>query len=337
MDKKKLTVTLVTIIAISTMATGCGKTAKLKTDEETAVKLTGGKITANDFYKELKKDNIETLVNMVDHKILDKKYTTTDEETTSIENQISQIKSYYKDNEAGYLSAIKSYFGVESEEELRSVLSLEYKRGQAVNDYVEDHIKDDELESYYKDNVYGDIKASHILISVKTSDDMSDEDKEKEKQKALKKAKEVVEKLDKGEKFEDLAKEYSDDDTNNKKGGNLGYFNKDDMDPNFWNAALALKKKEYTKEPVETSYGYHIILKTGEKKKDSLDDVKDTIKEKIAKDKLNNDRALYYETLINIRQDKKITFGDSELEKLYNDYMDNLMDNARQSSSSSAS
>ena len=42
MNKKKITVTLVTIIAISTMATGCGKTAKLKTDEETAVKLTGG-------------------------------------------------------------------------------------------------------------------------------------------------------------------------------------------------------------------------------------------------------------------------------------------------------
>ena len=337
MNKKKLTVTLVTIIAISTMATGCGKTAKLKTDKETAVKLTGGKITANDFYKELKKENIETLINMIDHKILDKKYTTTEEETTSINNQISQMKSYYKDNEAGYLSAIKSYFGVESEEELRTVLSLEYKRGQAVNDYVEDHIKDDEIESYYKDNIYGDIKASHILISVKTSDDMNDEDKEKEKQKALKKAKEVIEKLNNGEKFKDLAKEYSDDDTNNKKGGNLGYFNKDDMDSNFWNAALNLKKNEYTKEPIETSYGYHIILKTGEKKKDKLEDVKDTIKEKIAKDKLNNDRALFYETLINIRKDKKITFGDSELEKLYNDYMEKLIDNAKQTTNNNAS
>ena len=109
------------------------------------------------------------------------------------------------------------------------------------------------------------------------------------------------------------------------------------MDSNFWNAALNLKKKEYTKEPIETSYGYHIILKTGEKKKEKLEDVKDTIKEKIAKDKLNNDRSLYYETLINIRQDKKITFGDSELEKLYNDYMEKLIDNAKQTTNNNAS
>ncbi len=334
---KKIAIGLVSILTVSALTTGCGKTAKLNTTNKDAVSLTSGKITATDFYNELKLENIETLVNMIDHKILDKKYKTTDEETSSIDNQIEQIKSYYKDNESGYLSAIKSYFNVDSEDELRKVLSLEYKRGQAVNDYIEDHLKDDEIKNYYDNNTYGDIKASHILISVKTTDKMSDDEKEKAKQKALKKAKSIIKKLDNGEKFKDLAKKYSDDDTNKDKGGNLGYFNKDDMDSNFWNAALKLKKNEYSKEPVETSYGYHIILKTGEKEKASLDDSKSSIKETLAKNKLSNDKALYYQTLMDIRKDKKITFGDSELEKAYNDYMDNLIKNATSSSSSSSS
>lgn len=332
---KKIGITFLTILTIIPLTTGCGKTAKLEVEEDTAVKLTSGKITASDFYNELKSENIEVLINMIDHKILDKKYATNDEETSSINSQIEQVKSYYKDNEDAYLSAIRSYFGVSSEEELRTVLSLEYKRGEAVNDYIEDHLKDDEINNYYENNVYGDIQASHILISVKTSDDMSDEDKEKEKQKALKKAKSVIEKLNNGEKFKDLAKKYSDDDTNKNNGGSLGYFNKDDMDANFWKAALELKKDEYTKEPVESSYGYHIILKTDEKEKDSLEDEKDSIKETLAKDKLSNDRSLYYQTLMDIRKDKKISFGDSELEKKYNEYMEKLIENSRNSSSAS--
>lgn len=332
MRKKKTIICLITILTISLMATGCGKEAKLKTEDDTAVALKGGKITANALYKELKKDSIETLVDMIDHKILDKKYPSDDSEEESIDKQIEQLKSYYSDDDT-YLSAIKSYFGVEDEDELRDVLSLEYKRGLAVNDYIKENIKDDEIQKYYDENIYGDIKASHILISVETKDDMSDEEKEKAKEKALKKAKKIIKKLDAGEDFSELAKKYSDDDANKDDGGNLGYFNSDDMDSNFWDAAVKLEKNKYTTEPVESSYGYHIILKTGEKKKATLKSVKSTIKDTLAKEKLNNDSTLYYQSLIEIRKEKNITFGDSELEKMYNDYMDELIENAQSSTS----
>lgn len=333
MNKKKIVTTLVIALAISTVSTGCGKEAKLKTDDETVVALNKSKITAEDLYKELKKNSIETLIDMIDHKILDKKYPTDDEEENSIDEQISQIKSYYQDDEASYLAAIKTYFGVEDEDELRDKLSLEYKRSLAVNDYLEDNIKDDEIEKYYNENVYGDIEASHILISVETTDDMSDEDKEKAKNKAYEKAKDIIKKLDNGEKFEKLAKKYSDDEANAKNGGELGYFNKDDMDANFWNAALALEKNKYSSEPVESAYGYHIILKTGEKEKESLDSMKDTIVETLAKEKLNNDSTLYYESLMAIREKKKMSFGDSELEKSYKEYMNDLIEQAKSNSS----
>lgn len=46
---------------------------------------------------------------------------------------------------------------------------------------------------------------------------MSDSEKKDEEEKALKLAKEIIAKLDKGEKFEDLAKEYSDDDATSEK------------------------------------------------------------------------------------------------------------------------
>lgn len=334
MNKKKLVTILIMIIAITSITTGCGKTAKLETDDKTVVALSGRKITAQNLYDELKQNSIEVLIDMIDHKLLDKKYPTNDEEKNSIEDQISQIKSYYQDNEDNYLAAIQTYFGVKDEDELRDKLSLEYKRNLAVNDYIEDNIKDDEIQKYYDKNVYGDIEASHILISVETTNDMSDEEKEKAKNEAYKKAQDIIKKLDNGEDFAKLAKKYSQDESNAKKGGKLGYFNKDDMDAGFWNGALSLKKNEYSKEPVESAYGYHVILKTGEKEKESLDSVKDTIIETLAKEKLDSDSTLYYDALMGIREDKKITFGDDELEKAYKEYMNDLIKKAKDQSNS---
>lgn len=330
MKKKRILHYFGLIMIITLLLTGCGKSTKLK-DNSTAVALKGNKITANDFYNELKKDSIEKLVNMIDHKLFDKKYPSDQEEENSINSQIENIKSYYKDNEEAYLSTIKSYFGANSEDELRSILSLEYKRNMAVNDYIKDNITDAEIKKYYDENIYGDIKASHILISIENKDDMSDKEKEEAKDKALKKAKKIIKELNDGKKFSELAKKYSDDDANKDKGGDLGYFNKDDMDGSFWNAVLKLKKNEYTKEPIESSYGYHIILKTGSKEKKTLKGVKSSIKETLTTDKLNNDKALYYKTLMSIRDKKEITFGDKELEKQYNDYMDELIERVNSS------
>ena len=191
MNKGKGILCLSAVLIASLTLTGCGKTAELKVGKETAVAVKGSKITANNLYNELKKDSVEKLVNMIDHKLFDKKYPTDDNETKSIDKQIEQIKSYYKDDEDSYLSAIKTYFGVESEDELKETLSLEYKRGLAVNDYLEDNISDDEVQKYYDNNIFGDVKASHILISVNTTDKMSDDEKNKVKEKALNKAKKV--------------------------------------------------------------------------------------------------------------------------------------------------
>lgn len=88
------------------------------------------------------------------------------------------------------------------------------------------------------------IKASHILV-------------EKHSQ-----ALEVIELLRSGEDFAKLAQKFSTG-PSKKKGGSLGTFGRGQMVKEFEKAAFALEKGEFTKEPVKTQFGYHVILRTG--------------------------------------------------------------------------
>lgn len=332
MKKSKIVMGISALLVVSLIMTGCGKKIEVKNGSKVAVSIKGDKFTATEYYQKIKKDNIHTIVEMIDHSILDKKYKSDEEEKEYIENQIKQIKSYYGEDDETYKKVIKQYFGVDSEEELKEMIALEYKREKAVNEYIEKNIKDDEIEKYYNENIFGEIKASHILISTNTKADATDEEKAKAEKEALEKAKKVIKELNKGKKFKDLAKKYSDDKATSSNGGDLGYFQLGDMVVDFSNAVKELKKNEYTKEPVKTQYGYHIILRTGEKDKAKLEDVKDDIKEKIRENKLNEDKTLYYETLKEIREENKIKWNDDELKNAYENYMQELINSVKESS-----
>lgn len=327
---KKVGIGLCSLLAITTITTGCGKEAKLD-DNTTAVSLKGAKITATDYYNEIKTSNISKLVDIIDHQLFDEKYPSNDEEDKSVKEQINQIKETYGSNETMYLSAIQQYFGVSSEDELEEMLRLEYKRNEAVEDYIKDALSDKEIENYYNENIIGDIKASHILIKPDVDSDATDEEKQKAENKAKKEAEKIIKKLKDGEDFARLAKEYSDDTSTAKDGGNLGYFNTDDMDENFMDAVKKLNNNEYTKEPVKTQYGYHIILKVDQKDKPKLKEVKDDIKTTLANAKLNGNSTLHYQTLIDIREKNNIKWQDDKLEKQYNELMDQLLESASSS------
>jgi peptidyl-prolyl cis-trans isomerase C len=74
------------------------------------------------------------------------------------------------------------------------------------------------------------------------------------------KATDIIAQLKAGAKFEDLAKKYGDPkDAATQQGGDLGYFKKGDMLPEFSDAAFKLKKGEYTTTPIHTKYGWHVI------------------------------------------------------------------------------
>jgi peptidyl-prolyl cis-trans isomerase C len=72
-------------------------------------------------------------------------------------------------------------------------------------------------------------------------------------------AKDIIAQLDKGADFATLAKDKTTDPSGKSNGGDLGYFTKQDMVPEFANAAFALKPGEYNKTPVKTQFGWHVI------------------------------------------------------------------------------
>ena len=331
MKKRKLIMVLTTILAVSFLTTGCGREIPVKNGSKVAVSTKGNKFTATEYYEKIKEDNIGTLINMIDHGLFDKKYKTSDEETKEVDGQVSQIRSYSGDSEETFVSIIQQYFGVETEEELREMLSLEYKRNKAVEDYLKDNLKDSEIKKYYNENIFGEVQASHILITIDVKDDATDEEKENADKEAKKTAEDIIKQLDNGKKFSTLAKKYSKDEANASKGGDLGYFDLSTMVEEFSNAVKKLKVDEYTKEPVKTEFGYHVILKTGEKEKKALKEVKDTIKETLAKQKLDDDKSLYYETLKNVRKKNKITWNDDTLKKAYEEYVEDLIEKAKNS------
>ncbi|MDA8162680.1 MAG: peptidylprolyl isomerase [Desulfobacteraceae bacterium] len=124
-------------------------------------------------------------------------------------------------------------------------------------------VSDAEAKSYYEKNKAEFsqpemIKASHILIRVPAGAD------EKAWKEAEAKIKDIKSKLDKGADFAQMAKQYSEDPGTKDKGGELGFFPKGRMVPDFEKAAFSLKPGQIS-GPVKTSFGYHLI-KVEEKK-----------------------------------------------------------------------
>ena len=60
----------------------------------------------------------------------------------------------------------------------KEILQLEYRRNAAVNDYIDSNIKDDEIEKYYKNEIFGEVKASHILIMPSVSENATSDETE---------------------------------------------------------------------------------------------------------------------------------------------------------------
>lgn len=320
--KKKL----ICILAVLLLVTSCGKVPKLKNGDEAVVTMKDGDISVEKLYSEMKeKYALDMLITKIDTAILNNVYKTDDEEKNYIDKQLETIKYYYETYYKSQYKSFQEYLtqnGVESEDELKENIRLTYKRNKAVKDYVKSIITDKEIEKYYDEEIFGDISASHILIKPEYDKNASDEEKKEAEKKALKEAKEVIVKLKKGEDFAELAKEYSDDSSNSKSGGKLADFNHGQMVEAFEDAAKDLKVGSYTTTPVKTEFGYHIILKTAQKDKPALKEVKDDIISDLTDEKLKDDSTLEVTALVELRKKHKVEIQDKDIKKLYEAYVE---------------
>ncbi len=315
--KKRLLLLSLCVIILGTA--GCGKQeVELKDGEQVIASIKGNKVTAEDLFDKLKNSYGETtLINMIDEYIANKEVETTDEMTSNAKNQIKEMKDYYESN--GYKwDEVLDQYGYSSESVLVDEYVVNAKKEEVAKNYLKTQVSDDEINAYYDKEIYGNYTAKHILISPDVADDASDEDKEKAESKALETAKKIIEKLDDGEKWADLVKEYSNDDASKDNEGLISDFTKGDVVDEFFDATLKLKDGEYTKEPVESSYGYHIILKVSNTEKPALKDVKDDVISSIVENKMTNDSTLFNTAWVDIRKNYELKINDTVIEDKYN-------------------
>ncbi len=270
-------------------------------------------ITADDLYESMKKHfSVNTLLNDIDDIILTKKYPSDDE----MEKNVKDTAEYYYgvyENSYGYSKEeFLSQYGFSSEKDFYDSLRLDYRKNKYYEDYVLDMITDKEIEKYYNDEVFGDVDSKHILVSTK-DEGMTDEE-------AKKLANEIIKKLDGGTSWDDVVKEYKDKIVSEE----LGYkaFNAS-LEAAYVKEMKNLKVNTYSKTPVLTSYGYHIVYKIAQKDKPELKDVKDDVKEVLATEKKNADTNLYYKALIQMRTDAGLEFSDTKLADEYKKYVSN--------------
>lgn len=174
--------------------------------------------------------------------------------------ELDVYKGYF-DNEEGYQEFLKT--NEMSEEYLKDAIKKEYIIQHYLDKKIETLVPtDDELKALFKELKMGQqVKASHILVN--TEDE----------------AKKVIERLNKGEAFETVAKEVSID-PSKEQGGDLGFFPYTKMVKEFADAAFSMEVGQVS-GAVKTKFGYHIIKVTDKKTDDTvtLEKSKDSLTE----------------------------------------------------------
>lgn len=178
---------------------------------------------------------------------------------------------------------VKSKTARPQEQEVKELFAkLDKKLAGKKVDIASDEEKDfNDLADFFKRRISTQARVRHILVRVEKEATL------KERSEALTKIKDVQQKIKNGEDFSELAKKYSEDPGSKERGGDLGFFAKGEMVPEFEKAAFALKEGGVS-DIVQTDFGYHLI-KCIEKKpatKFEYDDAKDTLEEYIFRKKM---------------------------------------------------
>ena len=286
--------------------------------EEVVAKIDGKEFTANDLYTELKdKQGSSALLSLIDQYIANKEVKDDAEAKEYGKSYLANIKAQYESYGYDFEGALAEA-GYDTEDELAEAVAKDYLLTLAAQKYVKENmITEDEINAYYKSDIYGEMHVRYILVTPEVTDGMTDEEKDQAEAAALAEANEVISKLKDGEDFAELASKHSDDASTASQGGLYDGFVKKDVVEEFWNASVSLEDGKYTTTPVESSYGYFVIYRINQDEKPSVEDVKDEILEAVLTKKQTDDTELLNKAWIKMRAAYNLDIIDTDMDESY--------------------
>jgi len=202
----------------------------------------------------------EVLEDLIDNELLfqESRKRGYDAEDQEIDEQFERVLAQFPDEQA-FKSALEEAHYTEST--FKNAIERRIILMKLIdNDIVPGvTVSEEESRQYYESNPEyfvqpEQVRASHILIIVE------DQNNDQQKQEALEKIKNIQQKLQDGEDFAALAREYSEG-PSSAQGGDLGFFQRGQMVKPFEEAAFAMEAGEVS-DIVETTFGYHLIVVT---------------------------------------------------------------------------
>jgi peptidyl-prolyl cis-trans isomerase D len=198
-------------------------------------------------------------------------------QTRDIDHLLLRADSFKDEADAGD-EALQQYYDEHRDEFMTpEQVSIEYIELKASDLGKDAQPSEEELQQFYEERVSQfqipeERSTRHILIAV---DESADEDTIN---KAREKANDIRQKLTDGGDFAKLAEEFSDDPGSSQLGGDIGFFGRGNLDPEYEKTMFALKEGEIS-EPVLSSFGFHIIKleEIRAEKSKSFEEVKDEL------------------------------------------------------------
>lgn len=224
---KKLALAFASIAAVISLA-GCS-------NDKTVVSMKGGKITESQFYQKMKKSTAgqSTLQTMIITQALEDQYG-----DKVSKKKVTKEYNKYKKNYGDQLDTVLASNNM-SKSDLKDNIRTNFLTEAALRDLKKPTQKQlkKQWESYEPK-----VTVQHILVEKEDT------------------AKSIIKQLNDGADFNKLVKKYTTDTATKSDNGKLPAFdNTGSLDSAFMTAAFKLKTGEYTKTPVKSSYGYHVI------------------------------------------------------------------------------